>query len=116
MDLSHLPVIDWEQAIKTAGNQKTLAEDILRLLLQTLPEEASRISLLGKEKNYTELLKKVHKLHGALCYCGLPRLKTIVECLETNLKNNIMINLPSILDQFNTEVSLLLERYSRLNI
>jgi len=116
MDQKHLPLIDWEQAINVAGNQKALAEDILRMLMKSLPDDAASIRQLGQEQNYSELLKRVHKLHGALCYSGVPRLKSIVLVLETDLKNNIMVDLPSILDRFDTEVSLLLERYSRLNI
>ena len=110
MDLNHLPVIDWELAIKLAGNKKELAEDILNLLIKTLPDDTIAIKHFSKAQNYAELLKRVHKLHGALCYCGLPRLKTVIAHLETQLKNNIMDSLPSLLDQLDVEISLLLER------
>jgi len=35
------------------------------------------ISILGDE---------VHRLHGACCYCGVPRLKEIVDTFESALK------------------------------
>ncbi|MBV9575966.1 MAG: Hpt domain-containing protein [Gammaproteobacteria bacterium] len=109
MDLNHLPIIDWELATKLAGNKKELAEELLCLLLKTLPDDRATIKQLYIEQNYAELLRRVHKLHGALCYCGLPRLKTIVARLETQLKSDIIDSLPPILDQLDVEIKLLLE-------
>jgi len=114
MESSTLPVIDWEQALRVAGNQELLAQDLMKALIKTLPADAAEIKKLGEEQNYSELLKKVHKLHGALCYSGFSRLKSVVLLLETDLKNNIMVNLTSVLQKFDSEVGLLLEHYSRL--
>lgn len=112
MDLRNLPVIDWELATKLAGNKKELAEEMLCFLLKTLPQDRLAILELRHThtQNPTELLRRVHKLHGALCYCGVPRLKALVAHLETALKNNIMDGLPSLLDQLDVEIDLLLER------
>jgi two-component system sensor histidine kinase BarA len=112
MDLRSLPIIDWEQAITLAGHQKELAEEILALLVNHLHEDIARVHQLYQEQNYAELLRQVHKLHGALCYCGLPRLKTLIARLETELKNNIMDSLAILLEQLDIEVNLLLEHYS----
>lgn len=112
MEFNHLPMVDWKLAMKLAGNNQELAEDIFNLTLKNLPQELLSIKQSHFVQNYSELLGQVHKLHGALCYCGFPRLKTLVATLETDLKNNIMDNLPLLLDRLNTEVNLLLERYS----
>lgn len=112
MELGHLAVIDWDLGLKIAGQKRDLAEELLDLFIQKLPDDVLMIKQLKREQNYPELLKRVHKLHSALCYCGLPRLKTVIAHLETDLKNNIMSNLPSLLDQLYDEVSLLLEQYS----
>ena len=111
MDLNHLPIIDWEQAIKLAGNKKIFAEEMLMLLIKDLSNEITMLKKLNNEKKYNELLRKVHKLHGALCYCGLPRLKKIISGLENTLKNKIMLDLSSLLDQLDIEASLLLNHY-----
>jgi len=111
MNLVGLPVIDWDQATKLVGNKRELAEEILTLLIKNLPNDISMIKKLHQEQHFFPMLSQVHKLHGALCYCGLPRLKTIVAYLETELKNNIMDSLPSRLNQLDTEVKLLLECY-----
>lgn len=115
MEFENLPVIDWDQAIRLAGNKKELAADILDLLMKGLPTEITSIHKAYQAQNPVELLKKVHKLHGALCYCGLPRVKIVIERLETDLKNNIMNDLPSHLAELDIEVNRLLEQYSYRN-
>lgn len=112
MELTHLPIIDWEQSKKLAGNKNDLAKDMLELLISSLAEEWEAINQAYKIKDYPTLHKHVHKLHGALCYCGLPRLKALVSKLETAIKNNIMVGLPPLLAQLDTEINLLLEHYT----
>lgn len=112
MDLRYHPVIDWEMGTKLAGNKRDLAEDLISLFVRDLSNEILTIKQSTNQQNYQLLQKQVHKLHGALCYCGLPRLKHVVEQLETNLKNNIMTDLPSHLAQLETEAKLVLETYA----
>lgn len=112
MDFTELPIIDWELGIKLAGNNKQLAKEIIDLFIKNIKTERANIQLLFEKNQYKELTKQIHKLHGAICYCGLPRLKNLVAKLETNLKNNIMDSLPSLLNQLDTEINLLLLQYS----
>ena len=88
LELSSLPIIDWELAIKVAGNNKELAQDLLTLLCKTLNSEVTAIDHAYAEKQGSELLRLVHKLHGGVSYCGLPRLKKVLATLETTLKRN----------------------------
>lgn len=113
MDIQHLPIIDFEQGLRLAGQQQALADDMLKLIIQQLPGEISTIKQSYTAKNYSELLTSIHKLHGAVCYTGLPRIKTLLAHLETQIKSNIMDDLPSLLNQLDNEVTLLLESYSR---
>lgn len=103
------PVIDWEEGIRLAGHKKELARDILNMMVRDLPREIALIHMQYKSKNYQEMARTVHKLHGAVCYTGTPRLKTALAALETRLKTNIMDDSSSLLDQLDTEVSNLLE-------
>lgn len=111
MELYNLPVIDWDQAIKLAGNKRELAEELLGMLVNNIANDASMIQKLYNAKIFPDLLRQVHKLHGALSYCGVPRLKTLLAKLETDLKSNISDNLPTLFNQFDTEVKHLLECY-----
>lgn len=112
MEPKQLPIIDWELGMRLAGNKPELAEEMLSLFVASLSNDLTTINKLYSEHNYPELHRKVHNLHGALCYCGLPRLKSVVSRLETALKNNIISSLLSLLNQLHAEVNLLLEHYS----
>jgi len=109
------PVIDWEEGIRLAGHKKELARDILNMMVRDLPHEIALIHTQYESKNYQEMARAVHKLHGAVCYTGTPRLKTALSALETRLKTNIMDDSSSLLDQLDTEVSYLLEHISEQN-
>jgi two-component system sensor histidine kinase BarA len=112
LDLQDLPIIDWEQGKKLAGNRQELADEILSMLMKRIDEDISLIKQLNAQGDYSALKDQVHKLHGAVCYCGTPRLKAVLATLETNLKNTIMSDLPNLLGRLNDEVSLLLAHYS----
>lgn len=114
--LDHLSIIDWSLATKLAGNKKEIAEELLRMLTKTLPNDIKEIKQLYLAQKFPELRQKVHKLHGAVCYCGLPRLKTVISRIETDLKNNVMSHLSSLFDQLDIEVNLLLEQCSYHNL
>jgi two-component system, NarL family, sensor histidine kinase BarA len=111
MELAHLPIIDWHLGTKLAGNQRGLAEELLSFLLKDLDSVVDGIKELHKSTDYKKMQQQVHRLHGAVCYCGVPRLKFILAQLETHIKNNIMDDLPSLLEQLDTEVKLLLEHH-----
>ena len=85
--VTHLPIIDWQLGIKLAGNKADVARELLDLFMSTLQKDMQTLRQLDEEKNTMALYQQVHKLHGALCYCGLPRLKMIVAQLETELKS-----------------------------
>jgi two-component system sensor histidine kinase BarA len=107
--LNQLPVIDWEEGTRLAGHKKELARDILNMLIRDLPQELKNLQNLNQAQNFQELLKSVHKLHGAVCYTGTPRLKTILATLETQLKTHIMNNSSLLINQLEIEVNRLLE-------
>lgn len=115
MTQDQLNAIDWDMTLRMAGNKAELANDMLSMLISKLPEDAALIRALYNDQKIPELAHHVHKLHGALCYCGLPRLKRVVVKLESDLKSNIMDNLVSHLDQLDLEVELLLERFTHLH-
>ncbi len=113
MDRNNELIIDWNLALKATGNNADIAHELLNMLTDSLPQEIKVINELASHQAYKELQQKVHKLHGAVCYCGTPRLKMALRELETGLKNNIMDNLSSLLSQLNIEVNLLLEHCPR---
>jgi two-component system sensor histidine kinase BarA len=85
---TELPVIDWNLCIKLANNKTAVAQEILLLVIQQLPSDLEEIKKAEQKADYAEWLRCVHKLHGALCYSGMPRLKNAVAHLENALKQN----------------------------
>lgn len=81
---------------------------MLELLLQYLPSEFSQIKNAYETKNYAELSRLTHKLHGAICYCGVPPLKNAIATLEMTLKQNKFTDVPGHFMEFESEVNRLL--------
>src|SRR5258708_737316 len=84
-----IPAIDWKLCLKLASNQEIVAQEILSMLLQEWPTGLEAIKKAQAKPDYPELLRRVHKLHGSLCYSGMARLKDAVISLENVLKQDI---------------------------
>lgn len=85
------PLIDWDAALQRAAGKADLAQDMLQLLIQSLPQTQKQINQALQENEPQMLLHTLHKLHGACCYTGVPRLKNLLETLETQLKKGASI-------------------------
>lgn len=109
----HLPVIDWELGSRLAGNHLDLANDMLAMLTSRLPVDIHAINQHHLEKNYVELQAQVHKLHGAVAYCGTPRLKAVVAHIDQNLKQQLINHLSLLIEHLNIEVNTLLQEYNK---
>lgn len=81
-------VIDWENGNHVSKEKPDLANEMLALLLKTLPTEFADIKLSYENQQYEDLLRQVHKLHGAICYCGVKSLKQATANFELALKQN----------------------------
>lgn len=107
--ISEQSVIDWDLGLKLAGNKRDLAEEMLSMLIATLDEDVKKIRDSYSNKNYEELYQRIHKLHGAVCYCGTPRLKDAIAKLEGALNQNNIDHYSILLDQFENETNLLIQ-------
>ncbi|MCF2856527.1 two-component sensor histidine kinase BarA [Pseudoalteromonas sp. SMS1] len=83
---SHL--LDWNLALQRAGNKPHLALEMLNMLLQSVPETIDLLNTASEHEDPEQLLKIVHKFHGACCYTGVPKLKQLAETIETALKQD----------------------------
>ena len=89
MDKKNLDgIIDWKLAKKLANGQMEIAKELFDLLLETLPEHREKLDHAFQKNDLYGLQQEAHKLHGATCYCGTPRLKEAAKELETAAKNN----------------------------
>lgn len=81
-------IIDWDLALKRAGNKPDLARDMLHMLVKSLPEAKQQIMDALDTQDAEQVQSHVHKLNGACCYNGVPNLEKIGQQIETSLKKN----------------------------
>jgi two-component system sensor histidine kinase BarA len=88
--------IDWPLALKLANNEPDWAKKMLAILAEELPDVKAELQCALAQADHEQVARLVHKLHGACCYCGVPRLKMIVEQFKSVVKPNH----PETLNQF----------------
>lgn len=101
--------IDWQLAVKLAGNKEEFAKEMLSILIKSLNQDISDIKSSLTKQEYSELLRRIHKLHGALCYCGVPRLKAAAAELEAALKRHDLNNIPILFNVLEIEANHVIE-------
>jgi two-component system sensor histidine kinase BarA len=77
---------DWSLALKRANQNEDAAKDILQQFLQQLPGLVASIEKANQIENYEDMQAKVHQLHGACCYTGVPAMLTLCSDMEGALK------------------------------
>ena len=107
-EVKEILAIDWDLAIKLAGGRQQLAKEMVEELIALLPQDKIAINLSFQQKQWDTMRDQVHKLHGACCYCGVPKLKLAVATLEKSLKNPESTKVIQDLERFNQELDLVL--------
>ena len=99
-------IIDWNYCLKQSNNNPKIAKELLTLFGKELSEFKHNLTTVTENKHYLEI---VHKLHGACCYVGVPKLHKWVEKTEAKLKSepnadvseeiqHILIEIDNVLD------------------
>lgn len=78
--------IDWALCLKLANNKQDLAKEMLNLFNADIATVKQQITEAMAKGDLNTLYQHIHKLHGATCYCGVPRLKELLAETETALK------------------------------
>lgn len=82
-----LPVsIDFKRALEQNYQDKEAAISFLDAFVEQLNTSASEIEEAWRQQRTDKLLEYIHKLHGACCYTGVPRLETYCEQTQHALK------------------------------
>lgn len=108
--------IDWDLSIELAAGKPEVAKEILTAFIKELPDTKAAISKAKEEGNREELHEEVHRLHGACCYCGIPRLKELCNLLETAMDEqefekadayykDLMQEIPAVLEDYKMHFS-----------
>ncbi|WP_200588394.1 response regulator [Stutzerimonas stutzeri] len=83
-----LKILDEEEGLRLAAGKADLAEDMLGMLLQSLEADRRTIREARQAGDRQLLIERVHRLHGATRYCGVPQLRNACQQSETLLKQN----------------------------
>ncbi len=81
-------VLDEEEGLRLAAGKADLAADMLSMLLASLEGDRETIRQARDNDDRNALIERVHRLHGATRYCGVPQLRTICQRTETLLKQD----------------------------
>jgi len=98
-------IFDASVALRHANQKIDLAEDMFVMLLDSLKKDMTHILQAWEEEQMDTLLEKVHRVHGATRYCGVPALRCTVEKFETALKAMRTSELPGMMRQLTEEVA-----------
>jgi len=81
-------VLDAEEGLRLAAGKADLASDMLNMLIAGLPGDRQAIRQARDAGERNALIERVHRLHGATRYCGVPQLRAACQRSETLLKQN----------------------------
>lgn len=85
---AHIPEThyDLHASLKLMGNKEPVVRELAIMLKELLPGFNTQLQH-AFEANDTQAIQTVaHKLHGGICYVVTPRLKYLINCLETACK------------------------------
>ena len=101
-------IFDLELSLSAANNRPELADELLTLLIANLPIDQKSINDAFTNSGPEQLRTAVHKLNGAVRYCGVPRLANAVDKLETIVKSGPDEDIRRALNVLNGEVNSLM--------
>jgi two-component system sensor histidine kinase BarA len=107
---------DWSIALKRANQNEDAAKDVLHQFVQQLPSLIEAIEQANQVDDYGEMQSKVHQLHGACCYTGVPAMLSLCNELESALKRQQIEAAKLTLSQLKAESVKLLLAVEQANI
>ena len=80
---------------------------MLKMLVDSNFETGRNIHAAYQAQDFDQLLQHVHKLHGASCYVGTPKLKHFSNVYETRLKKEQYNKLDELHEQLLAELEII---------
>jgi len=100
---NNLKVLDAEEGLRLAAGKPDLAAEMISMLLASLEGDRLSIREARLADDRQALIDRVHRLHGATRYCGVPQLRAACERSEILLKKNHP-NAAHALDELDTAI------------
>lgn len=98
------PVFDLDVSLHLANNRTDVAEEMFGILLSKLPEDQKAINDAFNRNDIDDFRMQVHKLNGAVRYCGVPALSEAINQLETLAKGSEIDEIKDAMNEANERV------------
>ena len=72
-----LDILNWEQSVQLAANKEDLAQDLLKMLVDSFDNELDEMQQLIEMEDFPQLEHVLHRLYGATRYVGTPSLQRV---------------------------------------
>ena len=109
-----LSVLDHAEGLQLAAGKADLAAELLGMLLDSLAVDRQIIQDARGNDAHDVLLQRVHRLHGATRYCGVPQLRAACQHCETLLKQKSPASAAA-LDDLDAAIEQLLEETGQIS-
>ena len=63
-------ILNWQQSLQLAANKEDLAQDLLKMLVDSFPTELEEMQQLIELEDFPQLEHVLHRLYGATRYVG----------------------------------------------
>lgn len=87
MNIKDNSSIDWNDTLKSSGNDPLFAKQFLSLLIESWTADVPRIEEALSNNNIVEVKRLIHRLRGAVSYSCLPKLKEQLLIIDQALRN-----------------------------
>ena len=101
--------IDLKRAIRISGGNKEIANELVTMFINDLPNMLGRVNDAYNMNNLDLLEEEVHKLFGAASYAAAPRIEEAAKYLEKATFRKRTENIDKYIAVLNEQVNLLLE-------
>ncbi|MCZ1179012.1 GacS-like sensor histidine kinase [Acinetobacter pittii] len=75
-------ILNWQQSLQLAANKEDLAQDLLKMLVDSFPTELDEMQQLMELEDFPQLEHVLHRLYGATRYVGTPKLQQVTGDFE----------------------------------
>lgn len=96
--------IDWNSCLELSNHKPDLAKELLTMFIDDMPNAKNDIEKALHENNLEMLGNYAHKLHGACCYVGVPKLRAIIRELENAARQHKKANCTLLIQKMRLEM------------
>lgn len=87
LDLDGVPVFDREKALRMAGGEVDLLQELAETILEDVPDKLQRIREALAAEAWDTLRGLAHYVKGGAANVGAERLRRAAECVETAVRD-----------------------------